>query len=142
GIPERSFVRTVREDPTRKDLLFAGTETGVYYSLDGGARWQSLQLNLPAVPITDLAIKDDDLVAATQGRSFWVLDDITPLHTIGAAMTTAAAHLFAPREAVRTRRAGFGRGAAGAGQNPPAGVVITYAINAARDVTLEFLDPR
>ena len=142
GIPERSFVRTVREDPARKDLLFAGTETGVYYSLDGGARWQSLQLNLPAVPITDLAIKDDDLVAATQGRSFWVLDDITPLHTIGAAMTTAAAHLFAPREAVRTRRAGFGRGAAGAGQNPPAGVVITYAINAARDVTLEFLDPR
>src|SRR6185503_12559175 len=69
-------------------------------------------------------------------------DDITPLHTIGDTAATAAAHLFPPREAVRTRRAGFGRGGAGAGQNPPAGVVITYAINAARDVTLEFLDPR
>src|SRR4029077_18140740 len=66
GIPERSFVRTVREDPARKDLLVHGTETGVYFSLDGGARWQSLHLNLPAVPITDLAIKDGDLVAATQ----------------------------------------------------------------------------
>jgi photosystem II stability/assembly factor-like uncharacterized protein len=142
GIPERSFVRSVREDPARKDLLFAGTETGVYYSLDGGGRWQSLQLNLPAVPITDLAIKDGDLVAATQGRSFWVLDDITPLHTMSAAVTTAAAHLFAPRDAVRTRRAGFGRAAAGAGQNPPAGAIITYSINAARDVTLEFVDPR
>ncbi len=142
GIPERSFVRTVREDPVHKDLLFAGTETGVYYSRDGGARWQSLQLNLPAVPITDLAIKDGDLVAATQGRAFWVLDDITPLHTIGDTAAAAAAHLFPPRDAVRTRRAGFGRGPAGTGQNPPAGAVITYALNTARDVTLEFLDPR
>ena len=96
GIPERSFVRTVREDPTRRGLLFAGTETGVYYSLDGGARWESLQLNLPVVPITDLAIKNGDLVAATQGRAFWVLDDITPLQTMSDAVTTAAAHLFAP----------------------------------------------
>jgi photosystem II stability/assembly factor-like uncharacterized protein len=142
GIPERSFVRTVREDPVGKDLLFAGTETGVYYSRDGGARWQSLQLNLPVVPITDLAIKDGDLVAATQGRAFWVLDDITPLHTTGATATTAAAHLFPPREAVRTRRAGFGRGPAATGQNPPVGAVVTYALNAAQDVTLEFLDSR
>ena len=141
-IPERSFVRTVREDPVHRDLLFAGTETGVYYSRDGGARWQSLQLNLPVVPITDLAIKDGDLIAATQGRAFWVLDDITPLHTMGDTATTAAAHLFSPRDAVRARRAGFGRGPAGTGQNPPAGAVITYALNAARDVTLEFLDPR
>jgi hypothetical protein len=93
GIPERSFVRTVREDPARRDLLFAGAETGVYYSLDGGTRWQSLQLNLPAVPITDLAIKNDDLIAATQGRSFGVLDDITPLHTMSDTVTRAAAHL-------------------------------------------------
>jgi hypothetical protein len=142
GIPGRSFVRTVREDPARKDLLFAGTETGVYYSLDGGTEWQSLQLNLPVVPITDLAIKNDDLIAATQGRSFWVLDDITPLHSMSDTVTTAAAHLFAPREAVRARRAGFGRGTAGAGENPPAGAIITYSLNAARDVTLEFLDPR
>jgi photosystem II stability/assembly factor-like uncharacterized protein len=142
GIPERSFVRTVREDPSRKDLLFAGTEAGVYYSRDGGARWQSLQLNLPMVPITDLAVKDDDLIAATQGRSFWVLDDITPLHTMNATVTAAAAHLFAPRAAIRTRRAGVGRGAAGTGQNPRGGAIITYSLNAARDVTLEFLDPR
>ena len=142
GIPERSFVRTVREDPARKDLLFAGTETGVYYSLDGGARWQSLQLDLPVVPITDLAIKNGDLIAATQGRSFWVLDDITPLHTISDTVTMAEAHLFAPREAVRARRAGFGRAPAGAGQNPPAGAIITYSLNAARGVTLEFVDPR
>jgi photosystem II stability/assembly factor-like uncharacterized protein len=140
GIPERSFVRTVREDPVRRDLLFAGTETGVYYSRDGGARWQSLQLNLPVVPITDLAVKDGDLVAATQGRAFWVLDDITPLHTLADTADARAAHLFPPREAVRARRAGFGRSPAGTGQNPPAGAVITSALNAARDVTLEFLD--
>jgi photosystem II stability/assembly factor-like uncharacterized protein len=142
GIPERSFVRTVREDPTRRDLLFAGTEGGVYYSLDGGARWQSLQLNLPVVPITDLAIKNDDLIAATQGRSFWVLDDITPLHTMNDSTTTAAAHLFAPREAVRTRRGGFGRGAAGGGPNPPGGAIITDSLNAAQAVTIEILDAR
>jgi hypothetical protein len=142
GIPERSFVRTVREDPTRRGLLFAGTETGVYYSLDGGARWESLQLNLPVVPITDLAIKNDDLIAATQGRAFWVLDDITPLQTMSDAVTTNAAYLFAPREAVRTRRGGFGRGAAGVGQNPPAGAIITYSLNAAQTVTIEILDAR
>jgi photosystem II stability/assembly factor-like uncharacterized protein len=142
GIPERSFVRTVREDPTRRGLLFAGTETGVYYSLDGGARWESLQLNLPVVPITDLAIKNGDLVAATQGRAFWVLDDITPLETMSDAVTTAAAHLFPPREAVRTRRGGFGRGAAGVGQNPPGGAIITYSLNASQNVTIEILDAR
>jgi photosystem II stability/assembly factor-like uncharacterized protein len=142
GIADRSFVRTVREDPTRKDLLFAGTETGVSYSLDGGARWQSLQLNLPVVPITDLTIKNGDLIAATQGRAFWILDDITPLRDTSDAVTTGAAYLFAPRDAVRTRRAGFGRDAAGIGRNPPAGAVVTYSLNAAQAVTLEFLDQR
>src|SRR5260370_10245906 len=105
GIAERSFVRTVREDPVRKDLLFAGTQTGVYYSLDGGAGWQSLQLNLPVMPITDLTIKNSDPIAATQGRAFWILDDITPLRDMSDSVTTAAAHPFAPRDAVRTRRA-------------------------------------
>src|SRR5262245_62590998 len=66
GIPERAFVRTVREDPKRRDLLYAGTEAGVYFSLDGGSRWQSLQLNLPVVPVTDLAVKDNDLVRSRQ----------------------------------------------------------------------------
>ena len=104
GIPERSFVRTVREDPNRKGLLFAGTETGVYYSPDGGAQWQSLQLNLPVVPITDLAIRNGDLVAATQGRAFWVLDDVTPLRQLGPEVAAAGSHLFKPQTAVRVRR--------------------------------------
>ena len=138
GLPERSFVRTVREDPTRKDLLFAGTESGVHYSLDGGIRWQPLQLNMPVVPITDLAIKNDDLIASTQGRAFWVLDDITPLRAL--VDTSSAVRLLPPRDAVRSRRAGFGRAGAGVGQNPPAGAVITYTLQIAQPVTLEFLD--
>jgi photosystem II stability/assembly factor-like uncharacterized protein len=141
GIPERSFVRTVREDPKRRNLLYAGTETGVYISLDGGGRWQSLQLNLPIVPITDLTLKDDDLIASTQGRAFWILDDVTPLHEVGGAATQDA-HLFAPRDAVRARRAGFGRAPAGAGQNPPAGAIVTYSLDRAQEVTLEFLDAK
>jgi photosystem II stability/assembly factor-like uncharacterized protein len=139
GIPERSFARTVREDPKRRGLLFAGTETGVYWSPDAGAHWESLQLNLPVVPITDLTIKDDDLVAATQGRAFWVLDDISPLRALGDP-EAAGARLFPPRDAIRSRRAGFGRGAAGIGQNPPAGAIVTYSLDTTQDVTLEFLD--
>jgi photosystem II stability/assembly factor-like uncharacterized protein len=139
GIPDRSFVRTVREDPAHKDLLYAGTETGVFYSADGGVTWQSLQLNLPVVPITDLTLKDGDLIAATQGRAFWVLDDVTPLHSIRPA-APAPLQLFPPREAQRVRRAGFGRPPAGAGQNPPAGVIVTYSLPEAQPVTLEFLD--
>jgi photosystem II stability/assembly factor-like uncharacterized protein len=142
GLPEHTFVRTVREDPKRRGLLFAGTETGVYFSLNDGASWQSLQLNLPVVPITDLTIKDDDLVAATQGRAFWVLDDITPLQAIAGGITTSSTHLFPPRDAVRTRRAGGGPGAGGMGQNPPAGATITYSLAAAQDVAIEFLDQR
>ena len=141
GIPEPSFVRTVREDPKRRNLLYAGTETGVYFSLDGGGRWQSLQLNLPIVPITDLTVKDDDLVASTQGRAFWILDDVTPLHELGDAATSTA-HLFAPRDAVRARRGGFGRAPNGAGQNPPAGAIITYSLDRAQEVTLEFVDAK
>jgi photosystem II stability/assembly factor-like uncharacterized protein len=142
GIPEHSFVRTVREDPKRRGLLFAGTETGVYYSTTDGATWQSLQLNLPIVPITDLTIKDGDLIAATQGRAFWVLDDITPLRDITDAVISSSAHLFPPRDATRTRRAGFGRGPTDMGQNPPAGAIVTYFLGAVQDITLEFLDAR
>jgi photosystem II stability/assembly factor-like uncharacterized protein len=142
GISERSFVRTVREDPKRKGLLFAGTEFGVFYSTNDGVQWQSLQLNLPIVPITDLTIKGDDLVVATQGRSFWVLDDITPLEGMTDPVMTADAHLFPPRDAIRSRRAGFGRGAAGIGQNPPAGAIVTYSVGSAQDVTLEFVDQK
>jgi len=141
GLPERSFVRTVREDPKRRSLLYAGTETGVYFSLDGGRRWQSLQLNLPIVPITDLTVKDNDLIASTQGRAFWILDDVTPLHDLGEAMTTTL-HLVAPRDAVRARRGGFGRAPGGAGQNPAGGAVISYWLGRDQDVTLEVVDAK
>ena len=92
----------MREDPVRKNLLYAGTETGIYVSFDGGAKWQSLQLNLPNSPIHDLIVKNDDLVVATHGRSFWILDDLTPLR---AATTQAAteAVLYKPRLTYRLR---------------------------------------
>ena len=109
GLPERSFVRVVREDPKRRDLLYAGTETGVFYSLDAGGHWQSLQLNLPVAPITDLTVKDLDLVAATQGRAFWILDDVTTLRELGLGVPTGATGLFTPADAQRARRGGFGR---------------------------------
>ena len=82
GIPEGAYVRSVREDPQKKGLLYAGTELGVYVSFDDGGHWQPLQLNLPVAPVHDLVVKDDDLVVATHGRSFWVLDDLTPLRQI------------------------------------------------------------
>ena len=105
GIPNHDFTRVIREDPARRGLLYAGTETGVYVSLDDGASWQSLQCapsaglgqGLPVVPIYDLTVKDNDLVAATHGRSFWILDDLTPLHQITAEILEAPAHLLKPR---------------------------------------------
>src|SRR5207245_1790546 len=104
GIGEKDFTRSAREDPVRKGLLYAGTEKGVYVSFDDGDHWQSLRLNMPMVSIHDLAIEQDDLVAATYGRSFWILDDVTPLRQVDAGMTSAGAHLFAPRTAIRVRR--------------------------------------
>ncbi|HEV8441149.1 MAG TPA: glycosyl hydrolase [Methylomirabilota bacterium] len=101
GIPGDDFTRVIREDPGRAGLLYAGTETGVYVSFDDGASWHSLQRNLPPVPIYDLVVKDRDLVAATHGRSFWILDDLTPLHQAGPDLTPSAVRLFAPRPAYR-----------------------------------------
>lgn len=97
GIAAEAFVRAVREDPDRPGLLYAGTETGVYVSFDDGALWQPLQLNLPVVPITDLVVKNQDLVVATQGRSFWILDDLSPLHQLNPQVASAAAHFFQSR---------------------------------------------
>jgi len=142
GIPETTFVRAVREDPKRRGLLYAGTETGVFVSFDDGAHWQSLQLNLPTAPIHDLVVKDDDLVVATHGRSFWVLDDITPLQQISAQAASGDFYLYKPRMTYRTR-AGGGFGApAGAGENPPNGAIIYYWLKAEpkEEVTLEILD--
>jgi photosystem II stability/assembly factor-like uncharacterized protein len=101
GMPEDDFTRVIREDPDRRGLLYAGTETGVYFSFDDGASWQSLQLNLPVVPIHDLVVKDSDLVVATHGRSFWILDDMSPLRQITDQLLQASVHLFKPEPAYR-----------------------------------------
>ncbi len=138
GIPSHVFARTIREDPVRKGLLYAGTENGVYVSFDDGENWQPLQLNLPVVPITDLTIKDHDLIAATQGRAFWVLDDLTVLHQAGSVQNT---RLLKPRDVYRPARRGRGGGLPGLGQNPPADVVVTYYLQGKPNAaTLEFLD--
>lgn len=101
GIPAHDFTRVIREDPGRRGLLYAGTETGIYVSFNDGASWQSLQGNLPVVPIYDLVIKEHDLVAATHGRSFWILDDLTPLHQLSEPVTKSVATLFIPRPTCR-----------------------------------------
>jgi photosystem II stability/assembly factor-like uncharacterized protein len=161
GIPDHAFVRAVREDPVRKGLLFAGTEAGVYLSFDNGARWQPLRMDLggeaekgkvdekkpggwlPIVPVTDLVIKDNDLVISTQGRSFWILDDVSPLRQMSAEIGSKEAHLFKPTLAYRFGSPpGRGRGAVG--QNPPYGAVVYYTLKGepkeTEEVTLEFLD--
>lgn len=103
GIPEDRYVRVVREDPDREGLLYAGTDFGMYVSFDAGTRWQPFQLNLPVTPITDIEVHEKDLVLSTQGRSFWILDDLTPLHQITDEMQRAEAWLFAPRAPYRVR---------------------------------------
>ncbi|HSG10058.1 MAG TPA: hypothetical protein VLA36_16985 [Longimicrobiales bacterium] len=106
GIPADHPVRTVREDAEREGLLFAGTEWGVFVSFDGGREWQSLQRDLPVVPVTGLKIAHDDLILSTQGRSFWILDDITPLRELSAQVVASPGHLFTPRDAYRVNKAG------------------------------------
>ncbi|HEX7942633.1 MAG TPA: glycosyl hydrolase, partial [Gemmatimonadaceae bacterium] len=146
ALPREEFTRVIREDPARRGLLFAGTERGVWVSFDDGAPWQSLRRNLPQVPVHDLAVKDGDLVAATHGRSFWILDDISPLEQLGAADAKASVHLFKPRDAYRVSwGGGFGgdRGAHPEGKNPPSGAVIYYTLaKPHQEVTLEFLDAK
>ena len=144
GIAADEPTRVVREDPDRAGLLYAGTEFGIYVSFDNGAHWQSFQMNLPVTPVTDIKVAHQDLVISTQGRGFWILDNLTPLHQIKPDTATRTATLFAPREAVRTTRAtggGIGRGGAGP-QYPPAGAEIDYYLNAAPagDVVMEVLD--
>jgi photosystem II stability/assembly factor-like uncharacterized protein len=149
GIPDGAFTRVVREDPARRGLLYAGTELGMYISFDDGEHWQPFQLNLPYVPITDLAIqkRDKDLVVATQGRSFWILDDLPVLHQLTDAMRAGSGDttLLKPEDTYRTQGAG---GAplpptATIGQNPPNGAVIYYYLKGrpTSDMTLEFFDP-
>jgi hypothetical protein len=146
GIPANEFTRVVREDPVRRGLLYAGTERGVWVSFNDGASWQTLRRNLPIVPVHDLAVKEGDLVAGTHGRSFWILDDLSSLRQMNAAITGKTAHLFKPRDAYRTNfTGGGGTGAAGnhpTGQNPPSGAQIYYWLKTPNQtVTMEFLDP-
>jgi photosystem II stability/assembly factor-like uncharacterized protein len=149
GIPDTAFTRVIREDPNKRGLLYAGTETGLYLSFDDGANWQSLQLNLPVVPITDLAVhkREKELVAATQGRSFWILDDLPLLHSMmdsGGFKTARETHLYKPKDAYRMPGGGGGPASAAAtvGRNPANGVVVYYSLKAkpTSDVVIEFLD--
>src|SRR5437660_2520220 len=149
GIPPNEVVNAVREDPVRRGLLYAGTERSVYVSFDDGAHWQSLRLDLPASSVRDLVVHDTDLVVATHGRSFWVLDDITPLRQIGAAAAAAAAggaYLYRPAPAVRVRWNGNTDTPLPpdepAGRNPPDGAMLDYylARPAAGPVVLEVRD--
>lgn len=146
GIPPASYVHAVREDPVRRGLLFAGTEFGIYVSFDDGAHWQPLQLNLPTTSIRDIAVQRGDLIVATHGRGFWVLDDISPLRQLSAKIEQSAFHLFRPRDVYR-----FSRSTntdtplppeIPQGQNPPAGAIFYYWLGSAPapPVTLEVLD--
>lgn len=101
GIPADDYTRVIRADPTRKGLLYAGTETGLYLSFDDGATWQRWQANLPIAPIYDLLVKENDLVIGTHGRAFWIMDDLTPLYQLTEQVQSAGVHLFQPRRAVR-----------------------------------------
>lgn len=125
GIDAQAFVRVVREDPRRQGLLYAGTEAGMYVSFNGGRVWQSLQLNLPGVPITDLRVHDDDLLASTQGRAFWILDDITPLQQLQEDNADADLHIFKPKPSYHVFASGWGHKP---GKNPPNGVVLRYLL--------------
>ena len=126
GIDGEHFTRVLREDPKRKGLLYAGTETGMYISFNDGSSWQKFQLNLPIVPITDLALKNDNLVVATQGRSVWILDDLTVLHQLEGANRNASSILFKPKDAYRTKGRTSQTPSKTAGQNHPNGVVTHY----------------
>src|SRR3954462_2139910 len=131
GIPAGTPTRVVREDPDREGLLSAGTEFGMYISFDTGGPWQPFQLNLPQVPITDIKIHHQDLIVTTQGRAFWILDNVTPLHQIAQQVSTTAGHLYKPRDGYRTRLAPNLRGPA-----------IDYYLPASHSgpVTVEILD--
>jgi photosystem II stability/assembly factor-like uncharacterized protein len=147
GIPEAHFTRAIREDPNHRGLLVAGTEFGLYMSWDDGENWKSFQLNLPLTPVADLMFhkSEKDLVVATQGRAFWIFDDMSLLYQLDPKQTSEEVHLYQPKDAYRGAGGGrFGRAAAptGVGENPPAGAVVYYWLKdkPKGDVKLEFLD--
>ncbi|QBA65495.1 WD40/YVTN/BNR-like repeat-containing protein [Muriicola soli] len=126
GIANEHFTRVLREDPKRKGLLYAGTETGMYISFDDGRSWKPFQLNLPIVPITDLAVKDNNLVVATQGRSLWIIDDLTILHQLNEGLASDEAVLYKPKDSYRTQGGTSRSPSKTAGQNHPNGVITHF----------------
>ena len=126
GINEEHFTRVLREDPKQKGLLYAGTETGMYVSFNDGIKWNKFQLNLPIVPITDLALKDNNLIVATQGRSIWVIDDLTVLHQLNTSDKGTDIKLFAPKDSYRTKGRAATQPSLTSGQNHPNGVVTHF----------------
>jgi photosystem II stability/assembly factor-like uncharacterized protein len=147
GLPEDP-INSVKEDPKKKDLLFAGSEKAVYVSFDGAKHWQPLRLNMPATSIRDIVIKDDDLVAGTHGRGFWILDNITPLRQISNQLATASAYLYAPQTAIRVRWSMYTDTPLPqeepAGQNPPDGAIIDYylADKIQGDISMDIVDAK
>ena len=143
GIPDGAYVHAVREDPLRKGLLYAGTELGVYFSADDGKNWRTLQLNLPSTPIHDLLIKDNDLVVATHGRSFWILDDVSPLRQTADGLSADDFHLFRPARAIKLHYPDEVHRRLPVGDNPPVGAIIDYYLkntpNENEEITLEVL---
>ena len=148
GLPENEMARVVREDPKRKGLLYAGTDTSVFVSWDDGDHWQPLSLNLPPTPITDLEVHGNDLVISTFGRSLWILDDVTPLREMSAQVASANLHLFTPGNAMRVRWENYQDtpypAETPAGQNPPDGVILDYFLKdaPAGDLTLTIYDEK
>jgi len=144
GLPADAVVHAVREDPERAGLLYAGTERGVFVSFDDGAHWQNLTLNLPPSPVHDLVIKGNDLVAATHGRAFWILDDLTPLRQITAASGASDALLFKPQTALRLQYPDEVNARRPVGTNPPAGALIDYYLRTkpSDEVTVDIVDAK
>jgi photosystem II stability/assembly factor-like uncharacterized protein len=138
GIPAMHFARCLRADPKRPGLLYAGTEYGMYISFDDGANWQSFQQNLPMVPITDLTIKDNDLVVATQGRSFWIIDDLGVIQQLDRSIVDKNLHVFQVKPTIRIPGNRFSQSFGtpkNAGTNPPSGVVFKYYVKELQDST-------
>jgi photosystem II stability/assembly factor-like uncharacterized protein len=142
GFPDGAWVHAVREDPVKQGLLYAATETGVFVSFDDGGHWQSLQLNLPRSPVHDLVVKGDDLVVATHGRSFWILDDVTPLRQTAAASAASGVFLYTPQTGLRLYYPDQVDARPPVGQNPPAGILIDYYLPSQPNgpITVDILD--
>ncbi len=141
GIKSNHYTRVVRADKVREGLLYAGTEWGMYVSFDDGSSWQPFQLNLPITAIRDLEVRDNDLIAATHGRSFWIIDDLTPLHQLSSDVSESEAFLYKPDQAYRMQQSGWGKANPKLeGENHPNGAIINYYISNSNETDTLHLD--